>query len=71
MRSAFRVSEKVQAGTVWVNTYRAVSFMYPFAGSKDSRLGRENGAEATDGFLQTKRIWINAGAITTNPFVMR
>ena len=29
---ALRMSEKLKAGTIWVNTYRAVSFMSPFGG---------------------------------------
>jgi len=68
---AIRMSEKLQAGTVWVNTYRAVSFMAPFGGYKDSGLGRENGAEAINAYLQTKSVWINSGAVAGNPFVMR
>lgn len=68
---AFRMSEQLQAGIVWVNTYRAVSFMSPFGGYKDSGLGRENGAEAINEYLQTKSVWINTGAETANPFVMR
>ena len=35
---AFRMAEGLHAGTVWVNTYRAVSFMSPFGGVKDSGL---------------------------------
>lgn len=68
---AIRMSEKLQAGTVWVNTYRAISFMAPFGGYKDSGLGRENGADAIREYLQTKCVWINSGAATANPFVMR
>ena len=68
---ALRMSEKLQAGTVWVNTYRAVSFMAPFGGYKDSGLGRENGIDAIREYLQTKCVWINSGAVTGNPFVMR
>ena len=68
---AFRMSERIQAGTVWVNTYRAVSFMSPFGGYKDSGLGRENGMDAIREFLQVKSVWINSGAATGNPFVMR
>lgn len=68
---AIRMSEKLQAGTVWVNTYRALSFMVPFGGYKDSGLGRENGIEAVKAFLQTKSVWINTGAVASNPFVMR
>jgi aldehyde dehydrogenase (NAD+) len=68
---AFRVSEQLQAGMVWVNTYRAVSFMSPFGGYKDSGLGRENGSDAIGEYLQTKSVWVNTGAGTANPFVMR
>ena len=68
---AIRMSERIQAGTVWVNTYRAVSFMSPFGGYKDSGLGRENGMDAIREYLQVKSVWINSGAATGNPFVMR
>ncbi|OYD60201.1 UNVERIFIED_ORG: aldehyde dehydrogenase (NAD+) [Burkholderia sp. CF145] len=68
---AFRMSERIEAGTVWVNTYRAVSYMSPFGGYKDSGLGRENGLEAINDFFQTKSVWINTGAPTGNPFVLR
>jgi acyl-CoA reductase-like NAD-dependent aldehyde dehydrogenase len=71
MGRALRMSEKLQAGTVWVNTYRAVSFMAPFGGYKDSGLGRENGIDAVREYLQTKSVWINSGAVAGNPFVMR
>ncbi len=68
---AIRMSERLQAGTVWVNTYRAISFMAPFGGYKDSGLGRENGIDAVREYLQTKSVWINSGAIAGNPFVLR
>jgi NAD-dependent aldehyde dehydrogenases len=68
---ALRMSERLQAGTVWVNTYRAVSFMAPFGGYKDSGLGRENGIDAIRAFLQVKSVWINSGAVAGNPFVLR
>jgi aldehyde dehydrogenase (NAD+) len=68
---ALRMSERLQAGTVWVNTYRAVSFMAPFGGYKDSGLGRENGIDAVREYLQTKSVWINGGAVAGNPFVLR
>ena len=68
---AIRMSERIQAGTVWVNTYRAVSYMSPFGGYKDSGLGRESGIDAIHEYLQVKSTWINTGAATGNPFVMR
>jgi acyl-CoA reductase-like NAD-dependent aldehyde dehydrogenase len=68
---AIRMSERIQAGTVWINTYRAVSYMSPFGGYKDSGVGRENGMDAIHAYLQVKSVWINTGAATGNPFVMR
>ena len=68
---AIRMSERIKAGTVWVNTYRAVSFMSPFGGYKDSGVGRENGQSAIFEYLQMKSVWINTGVKTGNPFVMR
>ena len=51
--------------------YRAVSFMSPFGGYKDSGIGRENGIDAIREYLQVKSVWINTGAVSANPFVMR
>lgn len=68
---AMRMSEKLQAGTVWVNTYRAVSYMAPFGGYKSSGIGRESGQEAIREYLQTKTVWINTSNETSNPFIIR
>jgi aldehyde dehydrogenase (NAD+) len=71
IRRAILMSEKLRAGTVWVNTYRAVSYMSPFGGYKRSGLGRENGAEAIYEYLQIKSVWISTATEVPNPFVMR
>ena len=68
---ALKMSDGLEAGTVWVNTYRAVSFMAPFGGYKRSGIGRESGQEAIDAYLQTKTVWIETEESTANPFVMR
>lgn len=68
---AIKVSNAIRAGTIWVNTYRAVSFLSPFGGYKQSGLGRENGIEAIREYLQTKSVWISTAADVPNPFVMR
>ena len=54
---------RIRAGTVWVNTYRAVSFLMPFGGFKPSGLGRENGIEAIEEYLQTKSVWISTAPV--------
>jgi len=71
MRRAFTMAEKLQAGTVWVNTYRAVSYLSPFGGYKRSGIGRESGQEMIYEYLQTKSVWISTATEVPNPFVMR
>jgi aldehyde dehydrogenase (NAD+) len=71
MGCALRMSERLAAGTVWINCYRAVSFMAPFGGFKRSGIGRESGREAIDGYLQTKTVWIDTTGQVANPFVIR
>lgn len=69
---AVRMSKAIKAGTVWINTYRAVSYMMPFGGVKRSGIGRESGIEAIREYLSTKSVWINTSdAAPGNPFVMR
>jgi aldehyde dehydrogenase (NAD+) len=68
---ALRGSAALEAGTVWVNTYRAVSYMAPFGGTKRSGIGRESGQEAIDAYLQTKTVWIDTVGKTGNPFILR
>ena len=71
MGRALRMSQRLQAGTVWINCYRAVSFMAPFGGYKRSGLGRESGQEAIDSYLQTKTVWIDTTGRVANPFIIR
>src|ERR1700730_18277286 len=71
VRRAHTMAKRIKAGTVWVNTYRAVSFLMPFGGYKASGIGRENGAEAVEAYLQTKSVWINNAPGGGNPFIMK
>lgn len=68
---AFRMSEKLQAGTVWINSYRMLSVMMPFGGVKDSGAGRENGMDAIMANLEAKSIFLNHSAPVANPFIMK
>jgi aldehyde dehydrogenase (NAD+) len=68
---ALTMAKRLEAGTVWVNTYRAVSYMAPFGGYKRSGLGRENGMDMIKEYLQTKSVWIDMGNEVPNPFVLR
>ena len=71
MSRAMRMSEGLQAGTVWVNTYRQVSVMSPTGGYRDSGLGRQNGIDAVREYLQVKSVWVNTGAPIPNPYARR
>jgi acyl-CoA reductase-like NAD-dependent aldehyde dehydrogenase len=71
IKRALRSSDRLEAGSVWVNTYRAVSYMSPFGGYKRSGVGRENGQDAIWSYLQTKSVWISTADSVANPFIMR
>ncbi len=71
MGRAVRMAKAIRAGTVWINTYRALSYMSPFGGFGQSGIGREGGAEMVKEYLQPKSIWMNIGAPPANPFVQR
>jgi acyl-CoA reductase-like NAD-dependent aldehyde dehydrogenase len=59
---AHRVARRVQAGTVWVNTYRNTVPQSPFGGYKASGLGRESGFAGIREYLQVKSIWVDLSA---------
>lgn len=71
IRKAIDGSARLEAGTVWVNTYRALSYTSPFGGYKRSGIGREGGMEALKEYLQTKSVWICTDSAVDNPFIMR
>lgn len=70
MKRAHVMADRLKAGMVWVNTYRMVSYMAPFGGYKRSGLGRENGIEAINEYMQTKTVWMSSGD-EPYPFVLR
>jgi (Z)-2-((N-methylformamido)methylene)-5-hydroxybutyrolactone dehydrogenase len=68
---ALRAAERLQAGTIWVNTYRTGGPSTPFGGYKRSGLGREGGTEALKEWVNTKTVWLCGKPDTKHPFVMR
>ena len=71
LRRAMLLTDKLKAGTVWVNNYRATSFTSPFGGYKESGIGRESGTEAIHEYLHTKCVWISSDLDVPNPFIRR
>jgi aldehyde dehydrogenase (NAD+) len=60
VRKAHRLSVRLDAGMVWINTYGNYDKAVPFGGHKMSGLGLENGTEGIEQYLESKSIWINA-----------
>ncbi len=71
LHRAMLVTDKLKAGTIWVNNYRATSFTAPFGGFKRSGIGRESGLSAIREYLQEKSVWIDTSGSVPNPFVQR
>jgi acyl-CoA reductase-like NAD-dependent aldehyde dehydrogenase len=68
---AHRAARTLEAGTVWVNMYRSMAPQSPFGGYKGSGLGRQNGIEAIDEYLQTKSVWLELSDEVQDPFILR
>ena len=71
LRRAMLMTDALQAGTVWVDNYRATSFTSPFGGYKRSGIGRKSGSAAIEEYLQTKCVWISSDLDVPNPFIRR
>lgn len=54
MRRAYEVAARLNAGTVFVNTYNDVDVAVPFGGVKNSGFGRENGMAALQHYVSIK-----------------
>lgn len=65
---AHRVADELEAGTIWINEYRTLSYAAPFGGHKDSGLGSENGIEGLEEYRQTKTVWVDTEGKVSNPF---
>lgn len=61
LRTAVEVSNRVKAGSMWVNQYNGVQWQLPFGGFKQSGIGRELGEDALHNYTQTKTVSINLG----------
>ena len=58
---AHRVARKLQAGTVWINTYNNYDPAAAFGGYKMSGYGRELSLHAIEHYTQVKSVWVNLG----------
>lgn len=59
VRKAHYVASKLQAGTVWINTYNAYDTAAAFGGYKQSGFGREMSMHALEYYTQLKTVWVD------------
>ena len=59
INKAIKASREIRAGTVYINNYEeGVDSTIPLGGYKQSGIGRDNGYQALDNYLQIKSTWI-------------
>lgn len=56
-KRAWRVARALDAGTVWINTYKQFSISTPFSGRKESGMGREKGSLGIREYMQQKSLY--------------
>jgi aldehyde dehydrogenase (NAD+) len=61
---AHRLSDRIDAGTVWINTYGPTSTRLPWGGmGGESGIGRDLGRSAIDNYTEQKTIWLQYRAM--------
>lgn len=71
LNRALRVSRAMRAGSVWVNTYRAIAAQVPFGGFKESGIGRERGEAGLREYLTTRNVMFDFSEEVRDPFAIR
>ena len=59
---AHRIAREINAGMVWINSYKVVHPGSPFGGVGESGYGREMGFEAMREYTFPKSVWVNVDA---------
>ncbi|MBM7607770.1 aldehyde dehydrogenase (NAD+) [Lysinibacillus composti] len=65
------LTRKLEAGTVWVNTYRTAAPNAPFGGIKNSGYGKERSLEAIKEFTYVKNVMMNFSDEERDPFSIK
>ncbi|QJQ95649.1 MULTISPECIES: aldehyde dehydrogenase [Halomonadaceae] len=58
---AHRVAAQLRAGTVWINSYKAINVMSPFGGFRDSGFGRSSGLDGLREYSVPQSVWVETG----------
>ena len=71
MRKVHRFTRDIEAGTVWVNTYRTAAPQAPFGGVKMSGYGRERSWDTLFEYTHVKNVMINFSRDNRDPFSLQ
>lgn len=66
-RKAWQLARAIEAGTIWVNTYKKFSISTPFGGYKESGIGREKGRLGILSYMRQKSVFFGMDE-TPNPW---
>jgi len=70
IKRAHRIAKRLQAGTVWINTWHKIEANSPFGGYKLSGYGRENGPSMIEHLTRLKQVWVDLNEFTMDLFGM-
>ncbi|WP_110689516.1 aldehyde dehydrogenase family protein [Salinicola endophyticus] len=59
---AHRVAAQLRAGTVWINSYKAINVMSPFGGFRDSGFGRSSGLDGLREYSVPQSVWVETAS---------
>ena len=68
LKRAHRIAKRLQAGTVWINTWHMIEPNSPFGGYKLSGYGRENGIAMVEHLTRLKQVWVDLNDFTMDLF---
>ncbi|OLP62630.1 betaine-aldehyde dehydrogenase [Xaviernesmea oryzae] len=63
MTRAHRMADRLEAGTLWINSYNLCPVEIPFGGSKQSGFGRENALAALEHYSELKTVYVGMGKV--------
>ena len=70
LKRAHRMAKRLQAGTVWINTWHMIEPTAPFGGYKMSGYGRENGVAMVEHLTRLKQVWVDLNDFSMDFFGM-
>jgi acyl-CoA reductase-like NAD-dependent aldehyde dehydrogenase len=70
LKRAHRIAKRLQAGTIWINTWHKIEPNSPFGGYKLSGYGRENGPTMIEHLTRLKQVWVDLNDFTMDLFGM-